>query len=285
VPTVGVAIPQAVASTASKSHASPGFPLTWPSFHLPLSPNSKFKENKEKIMMKRMLSAVSVCLALLLLTSMMAMAADRDNLILNGREVIVKHPLTRITPAAPRDPSLKTIAGNLSDYPYGVFFCCFGYYITGLHNLLNVVPEYWQAVPFTPSTDMKVNEVDASVGWNEGTNAVVLSLNRDSGGLPGKPIHTWTAKNLERYGSCCQLVTGKSKRGLAVKKGVQYWIAVSTNSSDENIFASWALNSTDMRPFPLATYCDDSGQGSCNGTSGKWTPANALLPGFAVLGH
>jgi hypothetical protein len=224
-------------------------------------------------------------LALLVLTSMTALAADHSNLILNEREVIVKHPSTKITPPAPRDPALKTIAGNLSTYQFGVFFCCFGYYITGLHNLLNVVPEYWQAVPFMPSADMTVKEVDASVGWVEGTNAVVLKLSTDSNGLPGKTIHTWTATNLEGYGGCCQLATGKSKTGLAVKKGVQYWFAVGTNSKDENIFASWALNSTDMRTFSFASFCDDSAQGSCNGTGGHWAAARGVLPGFAVLGQ
>jgi hypothetical protein len=249
------------------------------------SPQPEMQRKKETIIVKRMLSGLSVLLALLVLTSMTALAADRNNLILNEREVIVKHPVGKITPAAPQDPSLKTIAGNLSDYQFGVFFCCFGYYITGLHNLLNVVPEYWQGVPFTPSANMTVNQVDASVGWNEGVNAVFLSLNQDSGGLPGKAIHTWTAKNMEIYGSCCKLATGKSKSGVAVKKGVQYWFVVGTNSSDENIFASWALNSTDMRTFSFASYCDDSAQGSCNGTSGRWTAVRGVLPGFAVLGH
>lgn len=247
-------------------------------------PTSKFKEIKETIIVKKILSGTSV-LVLLLLTSMTALAADRSNLILNQREVIAKHPASKITPAAPRDPALSTIAGNLSTYQYGVFFCCYGYYITGLHNLLNVVPEYWQAVPFTPAADMKVNEVDASVGWVEGTNQVVLSINKDAKGLPGKAIHTWTAKNLESYGGCCELATGKSKAGVAVKKGVQYWFAVGTNASDENIFASWALNSTDMRTFNFASYCDDAGQGSCNGTSGQWSAVRGVLPGFAVLGQ
>jgi hypothetical protein len=233
---------------------------------------------------KRTLAGLLVCLGVLAI-AVNASAADRSNLIFKGKEVIVKHA-GPVTPNVWRDPKLTTIAGNLSDYPFGVFFCCYGYYITGLHNLLNVVPEYWQAIPFTPSANMTVNEVDASVGWDEGTNEVFLSVNADSKGLPGKALHTWTAKNLEIYGTCCQLATGKSKQGIPVKKGTQYWFVVKTNSNDSNIFASWALNSTDMRSFPLATYCDDSAQGTCSaGTSGKWTPANALLPGYAVSGQ
>ena len=213
------------------------------------------------------------------------LAADRSNLILGDREVIVKHPSTVITPAARRDPSLTTIAGTLSDYPYGVYFCCYTYYITGLTNLLNVVPEYWQAVPFTPAANMTVKEVEASVVWAEGTNAVVMTLNQDSGGLPGKAIHTWNVKNLPTIGTCCQLATGKSATGIAVTKGTQYWLVVKTNSNDTNIFAAWALNSTDMRSHPFASYCNDSKQGNCGSNSGKWYAVSGILPGYAVLGQ
>jgi hypothetical protein len=229
--------------------------------------------------------AASILGLMVLATAVSTLAEDHSNLILGDREVIVKHPSKVTTPAVRPDPSLTTIAGTLSDYPYGVFFCCYGYYITGLTNLLNVVPEYWQAVPFTPSANMTVKEVEASVVWDEGVNAVVLSLNRDSSGLPGKAIHTWHVKNLAIIGTCCQLATGKSKTGIAVKKGTQYWVVVSTNSNDSDIFAAWEVNSTDMRSHPFASYCDDSKQGSCNGTSGKWSAASGLLPGYAVLGQ
>src|ERR1700733_2134405 len=176
----------------------------------------------EKTDVKKTLAAGFLGL-IVLATAVSSLAADHSNLILTDKGVIVKHASKVITPGVPHDPSLKTIASTLSDYPFGVFFCCDGYYITGLTNLLNVVPEYWQAVPFTPAANMRVREVEASALWDEGTNAVVMSLNRDSGGLPGTPIHTWKVTNLATIGTCCQLATGKSKTGIAVKKGVQYW--------------------------------------------------------------
>ena len=233
---------------------------------------------------KRTLAAALLAF-MVLATAVSTLAADRSNLILGDREVIVRHPSNVITQAAPHDPSLSTIAGTLSDYPYGVYFCCYTYYITGLTNLLNVVPEYWQGVPFTPTANMTVKEVEAAVVWAEGTNAVVLSLNSDSKGLPGKAIHTWNAKNLPTIGSCCQLATGKSKTGISVTKGTQYWLVVRTNANDANIFAAWALNTTDMRSHPFASYCNDSKQGSCNGTSGTWSAVSGVLPGYAVLGQ
>jgi len=231
---------------------------------------------------KKTVAGSLVCLVVLAM-AVSALAADRSNLILNSTGVMVKHPSKVITPAAPPDPDLKTIAGTLSDYPYGVFFCCYGYYITGLTNELGVVPEYWQAVPFTPSANMTVKEVEASVVWAEGTNQVVLSLNSDASGLPGSVIQKWTVKDLATIGTCCQLATGKSKAGIPVTQGTQYWVAVSTNSKDTNMFSAWEVNSTDMRTHPFASYCDDSKQGSCNGTTG-WYAVEGLLPGFAVLG-
>jgi len=225
-----------------------------------------------------------ICL-IVLVTAVSAVAADHGNLILSERGVYVKHPSKVTTPAVQPDAKLKTIAGVLSDYPYGTYFCCYGDYITGLTNLLNVVPEYWQAVPFTPAANMTVKEIETSVVWDEGTNAVVLSLNADSAGLPGAAIHTWNVENLGKIGSCCSLATGKSKAGIPVKKGTQYWVVVSTNANDSNIFAAWEVNSTDMRNHPFASYCDDSKQGNCNGNSGKWVAVSGLLPGFAVLGQ
>jgi hypothetical protein len=233
---------------------------------------------------RKTLVAFLLCL-MVLATTVSTLAADHSNLILGDKEVIVKHPSKVTTPAVQHDPSLTTIAGTLSDYPYGVFFCCYGYYITGLTNLLGVVPEYWQAVPFTPTADMTVKELEASVVWDEGTNAVLMSLNRDSSGLPGKAIQTWTVKNLALIGNCCKLATAKNQTGIAVTKGTQYWVVVRTNSNDANIFAAWEVNSTDMRSHPFASYCDDSKQGNCNGNSRKWVAASGLLPGFAVLGQ
>jgi hypothetical protein len=235
--------------------------------------------------MKKMF--VGLVCSIVLVTAVSAFAANRSNLVLSGREVIVKHPSGMITPWIWQDPNLKTIAGNLSDYPYGVYFCCYGYYVTGLANVLEVVPEYWEAVPFTPSANMTINEVEADVEWNEGegTDAIVLSVYNDSNGLPGKALQSWYVQSLGYNGSCCTLAVGKSKKGIAVTKGTQYWVVASTNSKDTTAFSTWDANTTDMRLHPMAYYCDDSKQGNCNGTSGKWTAAQAVVPGFAVLGQ
>ena len=237
--------------------------------------------------MKKALLGSLLCFIVLVAAAGAFFAADHSNLVLSGREVIVKHPSGAITPWVWQDPSLKTIASNLSDYPYGVFFCCYGYYVTGLTNVLQVVPEYWEAAPFTPSANMTIKEVEADVEWNqgEGTDAIVLSVYDDANGLPGKALESWYVKNLGHNGSCCTLAVGKSKSGIAVTQGTQYWVVASTNSKDATTFSTWDANTTDMRLHPVAYYCDDSKQGSCNGNSGKWTASQTIVPGFAVLGE
>ena len=217
---------------------------------------------------------VFVCFAL------SAVAADR-NFIISGRTAIVKHP-GKVTPNAWRDAKLATISGNLSDFPYGVYFSLYNYYLTGSNNTIGVA-EYWQAVPFTPSANIKVMEVDASVVYAEGTNEIILALYKDSNGLPGTAMKTWKVKNLASFGTCCQLAVGKSKAGIAVSKGTQYWLVAKTDSSDSDVFAGWDLNSTDMRSHPLATYCSGTSQ-QCGTGNNAWSGGNAILPGYAVMG-
>jgi hypothetical protein len=196
---------------------------------------------------------------------------------------MVKHPSKVITPNVwKNNPALTTIAGNLSDFPFGVFFALYNYYVTGSNNTIGV-PEYWQGIPFTPSANIKAMEVDASVVWAEGTNEVVLSLYNDVNGLPSKAIHTWHVKNLAGFGSCCQLATGKSASGIALTKGKQYWLVAKTDATNSDVFDGWDLNTTDMRSHPLASYCSGTTT-QCGSNNNKWFAGNAILPGFAVQG-
>ena len=63
-----------------------------------------------------------ICLAVVAL-AVSAVAADRSNYTIIGRSVVVKHPAKVITPNVwKNDPALTVIAGNLSDFPFGVYF-------------------------------------------------------------------------------------------------------------------------------------------------------------------
>jgi hypothetical protein len=219
-----------------------------------------------------------VCFLLLVVS---ALAADRSNYIITEKGVVVKNPSKVITPNVWKsEPALTTVAGNLSDFPFGVYFALYNYYVTGSANTIGVA-EYWQGVPFTPSANVTVMEVDASVVWAEGTNEVVLSLYSDANGLPGKPIHTWHVKNLASFGTCCQLAKGKSTLGIPLSGGKQYWFVTKTDSTDTDTFAGWDLNTTDMRSHPIATHCIGTTT-QCGSNNNKWAIGNAILPGYAV---
>jgi len=211
-----------------------------------------------------------------------AVAADQSNFTIIGRSVVVKKPSKVITPNVwNNDQSLTTIAGNLSDFPFGVYFSLYNYYVTGSNNTIGV-PEYWQGVPFTPSANVTVMEVDASVVWAEGTNEVVLSLYGDANGLPGTSIHTWHVKNLAGFGSCCKLAQGKSTSGIPLTGGKQYWVVAKTDSTNSDVFDGWDLNTTDMRSHPIASHCKGTVT-QCGTDNNKWFAGSAILPGAGKI--
>ena len=86
-------------------------------------------------MVKSPLARILLCLAVLALIGVTALAlGTKQNFITtnNGRLAIATKGPSVVTPRDPTsDAGLKTIAGNLSTYPYGAFFCCFGNTIAG----------------------------------------------------------------------------------------------------------------------------------------------------------
>jgi len=228
-------------------------------------------------MFKKPFVRALLAVAVLVLAGVAMLAAAGNHGIVtssDGRHIIATKPSIHVTPAPDIDAGLTTIAGNLSKYPNGVFFCCYGLTISGPDSFLGAA--YWDAIPFTPTANYTVKALEASVGWGfNGANGVTLSLNEDSGGLPGKALATANLTNLEGYGSCCKLAIAKAPGGIPVSQGTQYWLVVSTSSGTAATYDGWAFNSTDMRAYPLATY---------SSTAGFWSLVSDVLPGYAVLG-
>jgi len=202
-------------------------------------------------------------------------AAGRHGIVLSqdGRTVITKQSPSHITPFV-EPVALTTIAGNLSKYPNGVYFCCYGNTISGPNSALGTA--YWAAIPFTPTADTSVRAIEVSVGYIEGANGVTISLNADASGVPGAQIAGGDVLGLQPYGDCCQLAVAKGRGGVPVNAGTQYWVVVSTSSNLSTAFDAWAFNSTDMRALPIAFY---------SSSSGVWGASQSLLPGYAVLGN
>lgn len=232
---------------------------------------------------------IVIGLAVLALVGVAALAlGSKQNVVISsdGRQAIAtKGPSMITTAQSDSDAKLKTIAGNVSTYPFGRFFCCYGNTIAGSSSQLGF--EVWIAIPFTPAADGAVHKVEASVGYiiNTDTN-FRLSVNNDDGtGLPGKAIKTFNASATNSFGSCCSLVTGSSSAGIPVKGGTQYWVVVSTNDKKHgSFFGAWAFNSTDMRPHPMASWCSSTG-GQCGSGNNMWVGFQSLQPAYAVLGN
>jgi hypothetical protein len=235
-------------------------------------------------MAKKPLTRVLICLAVLALIGVSALALRSKSEFVtssDGRMAIATHP-PQFTTAAVEEPTLTTIAGNLSKYQFGTFFCCYGNTIA--EGGANFPFQTWVAIAFTPSANATVNRVKASVGTFGGTSGFELSLANDNNGVPGTVIKKFHIANPPTYGACCTLDVGHDKAGIPVTAGTQYWVVASTTAKDTEFLGGWAFNSTDMRSHLAASWC----QGSttyCGSNSGVWVPFNGLLPGFAVLGN
>ncbi|HTZ96083.1 MAG TPA: hypothetical protein VMB18_06785 [Terriglobales bacterium] len=231
-------------------------------------------------MLKKPLPRIALVTCLLLIAGMVALAAaGRKNGIVvsnNGRNVIATHPSGHVV-APPQVPAgLTLIAGNLSKYPFGVYFCCYGDTISGPDSFLGSA--YWDAIPFTPTANMTVTKVQASVGWGQnGVNGVTLSINADANGLPGNALGSVDVTGLGDFGDCCQLAqAGGGSQGVPVTAGTQYWFVVSTDTKTETTFDAWAYNTTDMRSYPSAFYAT---------SNGGWINTEGILPGYAIYGQ
>jgi hypothetical protein len=213
-----------------------------------------------------------------------AIAGAQNDVVLrgNGTTVWGKHArMTVVTEPAPsftttnlKDSGLVTIFNNLAaKYPKGEYWCCTGYNITGPSQ-----GEQWMAAAFTPNANHTVTRIEVAVGYSQGTtNGVVLSLNRDSKGVPGKALKTWNVSNLPTFGTCCTLVVKSDRSGIPVSAGKQYWVVLSTNSNELDTVDAWNVDDTNqVDPATVATY---------PGTSNRWK-AFQTTPGlgFAVMG-
>lgn len=155
-------------------------------------------------------------------------------------------------------------------YPKGLYFCCLGDTISGASA--GVGGAFAVAMQFTPAEDTKVTEIDAGVGWVQGTNSITIGLYADNGGVPGSKLGSGDASGLGTFGDCCSMASAKVK--ASVTGGTPYWVVVSATG---NTWAAWSLNTTDQVDLGTAAYSNDGG--------GSWTSGVALpVPAFEVKG-
>jgi len=211
-----------------------------------------------------------ICLALLVFASMTALAATKGTTVtINGGKMTIAMQPGTIHPAASRPAKLKTIYSNLGTGT-DVYNCCSGWTIGGSSGPAG---EQWIAMPFTPKKASTVKQIDVAVGYVEGTNEIVISLDADTSGLPGKTIHKWHFKNMPTFGSCCTLDTVKYAKGLKVKAKKQYWVTVTTDTTDADLWGAWNQ-----------VWNGATGGWAFSTNGGAWTATSGTLGAYNVLG-
>jgi hypothetical protein len=96
------------------------------------------------------------------------------------------------------------------------------------------------AAPFTPGSNYDLTQIDVAIGQIV-AGGVQISLNADSGGVPGAAIESWTITSLPAFGTCCAIETVTPVGTVPLVSGQQYWIVAAPIL---NSFDAWNLNST-----------------------------------------
>lgn len=215
-------------------------------------------------------------LATLLAANSMAMGVNKNGVSVSkdGQQTSIFHAAKRWIP---QDAQLASgpvkMFDNSSRYPLGVYWCCNGWTISGTGSQLGF--QTAEAMPFTPTMSATVTHIGVAIGYISGDNQVIVSLNADSGGLPGTSLGSFTAANLPALGTCCAVEVGTIP-GISVTAGTQYWIVVQTSTSNSTTWAAWNENDTDQSTQNFAFQNSQDGSG--------WISTEGILGAFGVGG-
>ncbi len=140
------------------------------------------------------------------------------------------------------------------------------------HRLIN-----WVAVPFTPAANYTAKKIQVSVGFVTGLNGVTVSLNADSGGLPGAATGERRLTGPVRAMASAAPGGCAGGGGLPVNPGHTVLGGSEHRQHHNTTFDAWAFNSTDMRrPIRSRRIAQ---------AAGVWAASEGLLPGYAVYGQ
>lgn len=217
---------------------------------------------------------LTLCLAIVLLSSLVAAAQTKDGVIpINGGRnfVYVKPPNTSF-PAAQPPANMVTIYSNLGTGT-NVYNAISGTGVLGRNVPNQPFPE-WVANGFTPTANHTVTEIQVGVTWVQGPNTVILSLNEDNGGQPGKTLFITQLSNLPTFGTCCTLQTATLTTGAPVTQGTEYWVVLRTSPTNQGTWGVWNNNFKDLQ----GAFANSTGHG--------WNKQSVQeLGAFAVFGQ
>jgi hypothetical protein len=224
-------------------------------------------------MTKGMLSRIVVGWAILVLASAAVWAQANDGVIrLNGgRSAILRRaPAQPFTPAALPPSNLVKIYSTLGKGQH-VYSTHSGIGVLGT-DTGEILPEM-VANGFRPKADHIVTEVQVGATHLQGTNVLVVSLNQDNNGVPGKALHTWHFSDLPVVWSCCTLQTGRYAKGIPVKKGKLYWVVLRPEKKFQDTWDIWADN-----------FAQKQGKYFSNNTGSGWNTSYQMLGALGVFG-
>jgi hypothetical protein len=195
----------------------------------------------------------------------------------DGRQISVTQPERRNAHVQGQSfevPGDKhAIFDNLSEkYPDGTYLCCQTWYVGGPQGALG---QDWVGLAFTPKANTTADTVVVGLGYIQGTNSIVVTLNSDNAGQPGAALATSTVSNMPPIGVCCTLTSASLSGGVPLTAGTQYWVVLQTNDSDPDASTGWNFNDTEQVIGQTGAYNQGSGW-----VTGAYIPAPAL----AVLG-
>lgn len=97
----------------------------------------------------------------------------------------------------------------------------------------------WSAFAFTPTADATALAVKVGAGHVSGANDLVVSINEDDRGRPGKTLSGLYFTDLPVFGSCCVLQARRLKTSVPLKKDTQYWLVLKTPHLTDDTFDVW----------------------------------------------
>jgi hypothetical protein len=208
----------------------------------------------------------------------------------DGRMILEMSPANgrHYTPP-PRHDGLITIYSDFAyHYPDSLYFCCEGLLVTGPSAFPGFFPEFQEAAAFTSDTTRLLTEIDVALSYSSGTNGADISLYSGQYGLPAVLLKTWHVTNIPISASCCTPTVVKSRKGIPIQAGGEYWVAVSAGKKAPDANLGWMLNTTEqIYAIRQASWCSDdiSQSGSCGDLNDVWTNSTSPpSPAFAVYG-
>ncbi len=198
-------------------------------------------------------------------------AANDGAITINGgrNTILMRAPSEPIVPAVRPSANLVEIYSNLGKGSK-VYNAISGYGILGV-DAGQPWPE-WVGCGFRPKADHTVTEIQVGATYDQGTNTLLVSLNEDNNGIPGKALHTWHFSNLPVFGQCCTLQTAKYAKGIPVKKGKLYWVVLRPQHQFKDTYDVWNNNFAGTQ----GTFSNNIGSG--------WASSYQVLGAFGVFG-